>query len=170
MNYNEHTKNQKYSNFIKNHKGDQIVNLDNVTSIMFDPRKIIFNMNYGISLSTRKDQIIPDYVYFYIDKDNRDSSKNLKRILQHYGWFSFSKSDNSNRWVNPQNISFVKTEIRIKNSKRKYRIIINLANTVSLSNDIFSKTSDAVYYDFDNEKDFESAIIALNDYLEPVKI
>jgi hypothetical protein len=155
----------KISNFIKSPKGDSIVNIDNVTSIMFEGKKVIFNMNYGISLNHNLDHIIPDYVYFYYN--DIEDTREIKSLLQHYGWFTFGASDNSSRWVNPKNISFIKTEIREKNNKTKYRIIINLNSSVSLSGDIFARTSDAVYYDFTNEKDYDIAKELLDNYLEP---
>jgi hypothetical protein len=156
------------SNFIQNPQGDQIVNIDNVTSIMFEGKKVIFNMNYGISLNHNIDHIIPDYVYFYYN--NEENTREIKSLLQHYGWFTFGASDNRNRWVNPKSISFIKFETRTKGNKTKYRIIINLNSSISLSNDIFARTSDAVYYDFYKKEDFEVAKSLLNDYLEPTKI
>jgi hypothetical protein len=158
----------KISNFIKSPKGDSIVNIDNVTSIMFEGKKVIFNMNYGISLNHNIDHIIPDYVYFYYNDIN--DTRVVKSLLQHFGWFTFNASDNPNRWVNPNSISFIKTEIRMKKDIKKYRIIINLNSSVSLSNDIFARTSDAVYYDFTNEEDFDNAKIILDDYLETTQI
>jgi hypothetical protein len=159
---------QKISNFIKNPQGDQIVNINNATSIMFEAKKVIFNMNYGISLNRNLEHIIPDYVYFYYK--NTEDTRNVKALLQYFGWFTFRASDNNNRWVNPNNIASIKTETRIKNSKTKYRIIVNLNSSVSLSNDIYARTSDAVYYDFTNEEDFNNAKIILDDYLETTKI
>jgi hypothetical protein len=156
------------SNFIQNPQGDQIVNIDNVTSIMFEGNKVIFNMNYGISLNNNIDHIIQDYVYFYYN--NEENTREIKSLLQHYGWFTFGASDNRNRWVNPKSISFVKFEVRIKNNKTKYRIIVNLNSSVSLNSDIFARTSDAVYYDFSKEEDFETAKLVLDNYLEPSKI
>jgi len=154
----------RISNFIKNPQGDQIVNINNTTSIMFEGKKVIFNMNYGISLNHNIDHIIPDYIYFYYK--NTEDTRVVKSLLQHYGWFTFGASDNNNRWVNPNNIASIKTETRVKNSKTKYRIIVNLNSSVSLSNDIYARTSDAVYYDFTNEEDFNNAKIILDDYLE----
>ena len=148
--------------FLKNK--NVIVNTDNTTSIMFENKKVIFNMNYGISLNHNIDHIIPDYVYFYCN--NTEEVQEIKNKLDKSQWFTFEKSDNPNRWVNIKNISFIKDEVRIKNNKTKYRIIINLSSAVSLSNDIFARTSDAVYYDFTNEKEFIESYKNLNTLLK----
>jgi hypothetical protein len=156
------------SNFIKNPPGDKIVNINNATSIMFEGTKVIFNMNYGISLHHNLDHIIPDYVYFYYE--DLESTREIKSLLQEYGWITFGASDNPNRWVNPSNIASTKAEVRVKGNNTKYRIIINLNSSVSLNKDIFARTSDAVYYDFSEEEDFNNAKIILDDYLYTTEI
>jgi hypothetical protein len=133
-----------------------VVNLDNVSSIMFEKQKIIFNFNYGVTLSTKgMDKIIPDYVYF-----NRDEEIFTEIIdyLNANGWITFKNSDNPNRWVNPKCISFIKYEKR----HNKYRIIANLNTSVTLgTNKTDFLTSDAVYWDFIDEQDFEDAKTSL---------
>ena len=112
-------------------------------------------MNYGISLNSNINKIIPDYVYFYDMTDGE--IERIKDILDFNGWFTLVYSDNNNRWVNPKNISFIKYETRNSKQGIKYRVIVNLCSSVSLNNDIFARTSDAVYYDFVDIQDFNDA-------------
>jgi hypothetical protein len=146
---------------------DIIIDLKNVTSIMFEETKTIFNFNYGISLKGNEDRIIPDYVYAYLDKEKKEE---LRKIIEEKEWINFKKSDNPNRYVNPEAISFIKFEDRKSGNFRKLRIIMNLNTSVSLSNHIFTKTSDAVYADFYDEEEFKKAVKTINEVLNVVKL
>ena len=146
-------------------KQNIVVNIENVSSIMFEKSKVIFNFNYGITLS-HSDKIIPDYVYF--DKDEETVSL-IKDTIITRGWVNFKNSDNPNRWVNPNCISFIKYDER----NNKYRIIANLNASVSLSKYENVLTSDAVYWDFIDFQDFQDAKTSLEfllnvDYREEI--
>ena len=121
-------------------------------------------MNYGISLNSNINKIIPDYVYFY--DITAGEIERIRNILYDNGWITLQYSDNSNRWVNPKNISFIKYETRNSKQGIKYRVIVNLCSSVSLNNDIFARTSDAVYYDFVDIQDFNDAKEYLKDKLD----
>jgi len=144
-----------------------IINLNNVSSVMFEEKKTIFNFNYNISLKGNLDRMIPDYVYVYQEKHQKEK---IREILNNGKWLNFPKSDNPNRYVNPKAVSFIKMEKRTNGKYHKYRIIMNLNTSVSLSNDIYVKTSDAVYADFLDKNEFDKAIQYLNENLNIVDI
>ena len=143
-----------------------IINLENVSSAMFEETKTIFNFNYSISLRGNLDRMIPDYVYAF--QNDKEKAK-IRKILTENNWLNFPESDNPNRYVNPKAISFIKYENRKKGSYQKYRIIMNLNTSVSLSNDIYVKTSDAVYADFFDKTEFDKAVKYIQNVLNVVK-
>jgi hypothetical protein len=137
--------------------GDFVINLDNVSNIIFLENKVIVNFNYFVSLQNDVDKHIPDYIYIYPNEEQR---KKLESILIREGWIFSKSSDNPNRYVNPDCIAFIKREERTKvhrdgSREKKYRIIVNLNYTVSLNHDIYRKTSGAVYYDFTSYEEME---------------
>ena len=143
---------------------DKIVNLDSVTNIIFENNKCIFNLDYSVSLNTNVDKLIPDYVYFYIrDEDMED----VKKQIEGFGWLKSSNPFNK-RIVNPSKISFVKFE-ESKNFNKKNRIIINLRNSVSFNRDMFRKTSDFVYFDYDNYSEYIKEVARITDFLMEIK-
>ena len=149
-------------------KDDIIINLDNVSSIMFENKgfkevKVIFNFNYGITLEG-SNRIIPDYVYLFYKEDEEDL-KNLIESIKLKGFITFENSDNPNRYVNTNNVSFIKfTKKKLKDGL-KYRIIFNLNSSVSLSASPSFHTSDAVYYDFFDYEEFQKQKNYLASYL-----
>ena len=59
--------------------------------------------------------------------------------------------------INPKQISFVKFEQFDKYGNKKNRIIINMRLSISFSNDIFSRTSDFIFFDYkDNDEAFNN--------------
>ena len=135
---------------------DKIVNTDSVTNIVIEGNKIIFNLDYGVSLQDDIDKIIPDYVYMVI-KD-QDAFQEMKTAINDLNWITadfgnYDRNNNyraNNRIVNPAQISFLKFD------ERKQRIIFNLRNSVSFNRNAFSKTSDFVYFDHTSVEDFDS--------------
>lgn len=136
------------------------VNLDNVVSIKFELDRIIFNYNSEISLDGG---VSPDYTYINmpVGKERND----LIEILESKDFITFEKSDNSNTYVNLSNTSSIKEYIKERGSYTKRRLIFNLnvSSTLTGTNTI---TSNAVYYDFDTEEDFNEAASALQKILK----
>ena len=135
---------------------DKIVNTEAVTNIVIEGSKIIFNLDYGVSLQNDVDRIIPDYVYMVIR--NEEDFNDIKAKIDSLNWIKseFGNFDNhgnyrnNNRIVNPKAISFLKFD------DRKSRIIFNLRNSVSFNRDFSQKTSDFVYFDHTEVNDYES--------------
>ncbi len=140
---------------------NKMVNLENVTNIGFEEYynrdgkltyKIIFNYNYGVSLRNDFQKIISDYNYFvYSEAEKPDYDKltdQLSELINEKGWIAPLINGTVSRIANPKLISFVATD------KRKNRIILNLATTVSFYSNIQRKTSDFLYFDFGSEEEF----------------
>jgi len=140
--------------FLENN--DKVVNTDSVTNIVIEGNKVIFNLDYGVSLQDNIDKIIPDYVYMIIKND--EDLADMKAQIDGLGWLTstfgnYDRNNNyraNNRIVNPDAISFIKYE------SRKNRIIFNLRNSISFNREVHQKTSDFVYFDHVDEGDFES--------------
>jgi len=140
---------------------DKIVNTNSVTNIVIEGNKIIFNLDYGVSLQNEIDKIIPDYVYMTIrDQNELDEMKskidNLGWLTSEYG--NYDRHGNyraNNRIVNPDQISFLKFD------ERKQRIIFNLRNSISFNKNEFQRTSDFVYFDHTSSEDFDKESIRI---------
>lgn len=131
----------------------KIVNTDAVTNIVIENNKVIFNLDHFVSLKDENDRHIPDYVYMYFDEDEElrlivNKITSLNWITSDFGTTYRGRYKANNRIINPDAISFIKFE------DNKNRIIFNLRNSVSFSRNIQSKTSDFVYYDYENEGDY----------------
>ena len=141
----------------------KMVNLREVTSIAFEDftksgsktYKIIFNMNYGISLKGNSGKIISDYVYSIYNngQDFEESLFYLMNLVDEYQWIKTIEP----RIINPDHISFVTQDYK------KNRIIFNLASSVSFHGDYESRTSDFIYVNCKDEEDFQER---LNDVRE----
>ena len=139
--------------FLKNN--NKIVNLKNVSSVVFEGSKVIFNLDYSISLRGNGDKLVPDYVYFYYDYP--ELIQELKDKLLANGFWNSSTGSVPNRYVNINKISFVKFEEYDINGKEKNRIIFNINTSVSLPGNNSIKTSDALYLDYKTPEDFSNA-------------
>ena len=143
----------------------KFVNLREVTSIAFEDQKnkygrrykIIFNMNYGVSLKDNPFKQISDYVYSVYDNrtDFMADFEYLMNLVDEYQWIKAKEP----RIVNPDHISFVTQDYR------KNRIIINLASSVSFHGNTETKTSDFIYINCDDEKEFAERLINIQDAL-----
>lgn len=144
----------------------KFVNLREVTSIAFeeytdrngiDKYKVIFNMNYGISLRNNTDKIISDYVYsVYEDRREFDDVLlYLMNLVDEYLWIKMKEP----RIVNPDHISFVTQDYR------KNRIILNLASSVSFHGNDFSKTSDFVYLNCSDAEEYNERLTSIREQL-----
>lgn len=134
---------------------DKIVNTDNVSNISIEENKIIFNMNYSVSLHENLNKMIPDYVYFSFTKFEKTDFEYIENKIRSLGWISseYGCTKNGNwkpnkRIINPKCLSFIKID-DIKN-----RIIFNLNASVSFYKSDLEKTSDFVFYDYDDEGEF----------------
>jgi len=147
---------------------EKIVNTDSVTNIVIEGNKIIYNLDYGVSLQDRKDRIIPDYVYMVINDPLelqiiKDKINTLNWISSDFG--NYDRNNNyraNNRIVNPELISFVKFD------ERNSRIIFNLRNSISFNRDFDQRTSDFVYFDHTSIEDFEDEQDRISLILEEV--
>ncbi len=134
---------------------NKFVNLREVTSIAFEEffdryktkkYKVIFNMNYGVSLKSNTKKVISDYVYsIYEDRSEFDDVlMYLMGLVDEYQWLKMKEP----RIVNPDHISFVTQDYR------KNRIILNLASSVSFNGNDECKTSDFIYLNCDDKDEF----------------
>ena len=145
---------------------DKMVNTDSVTNIVIEGNKVIFNLDYGISLQGDDAHIIADYVYMIVKDPG--ALEQMKQDIKSLNWIdsNFGAEDyknvyrDNNRVVNPDAISFVKFD------NRKSRIIFNLRSSVSFKRNIYQKTSDFVYYDHSYIDDFEDEKIRITNILK----
>lgn len=140
--------------------GEIIVNLDNVVSIKVEKeiKKIIFNLNYSVSIDKSSKDITPDYIYHWYSTEME--LKEILEVIKNYNFITFENSDNPNSYINLKNVSSIKEY----NKDGKNRLIFNLnvSNTIKKFGIV---SSYAIYYDFDNEEDFQEASITLNTIL-----
>jgi len=142
---------------------DKSVNTDSVTNVVLEHNKIIFNLDYATSMPDNEDRLIADYVYFYFDNDQEMDECIAK--IDRLGWIR-SKNPRNNRIVNPNNISFIKFEKTNRGGHQMNRIIMNLRTSISFSRDIYTKTSDFVYFEHDDTEEFESECTRITKFLE----
>ena len=147
--------------FIKNK--NKLVNLDSVTSVVIEGTKVIFNLDYGISLRNVNEKIIADYVYFFYDsvEEVQEVIKIVSKVF-----LNSQTSSVSNRYINPNKISFIKFEEFDKQDNEKNRIIVNFNVSVSFNgiNDV--KTSDSIYLDYNRKADYISEVNRFTNILE----
>lgn len=133
---------------------NKIVNTDSVTNVVVEENKLIFNLDYSVSLDDNPDKIIADYVYMYFNNISEYNSilgqiGTLGWLTSEFGNYDFNGNYRSNnRIVNPKMISFVKFE------EKKKRIILNLRTSVSRNKNIDEKTSAFVFFDHMNKDDY----------------
>lgn len=124
---------------------DLILNLQNVSNIVILHNRIVFNMNYMICIKTAYgDKYISDYVYWDSDvKTNLDSLYKNKYIQDNF--IIINK-----HLINKNAIS------TIKFLQNQLRVVFNMNHTVTFKdrNGEKSLTSEFVYIDFTNDKDF----------------
>ena len=126
------------------------VNLKETTSIAFEDSgnyKIIFNMNYGISL---KNKIISDYVYSVYNtyEEFEHNLLYLMKLTEDYSWIKCKDP----RIINPDHISFVTSD------PYRNRIIINIASSVSFNGNTKNKTSDFIYINCDDKTEYNERL------------
>ena len=150
----------------------KIVNLDNVTNIAFEETdksyKIIFNMNYGVSLKHKTDKIIPDYVYFKYEKHQEQEKdqvlQELDKLINEKMWIAPVIDNEVTRIANPRYISFIATD------EYKNRIILNLSTSISFHSDNKRKTSDFMYLDFTNKEEYKNNLEYIKDQLNQLSL
>ena len=133
---------------------NKIVNMDSVTNVVVEENKLIFNLDYSVSLDSNPDKIIADYVY--MNFINISEYNDILEKIGTLGWLdsefgNYDFNDNyraNNRIVNPKMISFVKFE------ERKQRIILNLRTSVSRNKNVHEKTSAFVFFDHIKKDDY----------------
>jgi hypothetical protein len=128
----------------------KIVNLDNVSNIVFDEEwtdrfgnhkpKIIFNFAYPVSLP-RSDKKISDYVYliFKSKEEYKAAEKDLEQLINEKGWIAPVINNKIEKIINPDKISFM------THDDDNLRIILNLSASVSFHGDYDRLTSDFCY-------------------------
>ncbi len=145
----------------------KLVNLQNVTSIAFEEYidrnnkekfKIIFNMNYGVSLRSNPEKLISDYVYsVYNNREEFEDSLNiLMELVPEYRWIKAKEP----RIINPYHISFLTQD------DKRNRIIINLATSASFHGNSSSITSDFVYINCSDRQEYETKLKQIQEVLE----
>ena len=148
-------------------KDHKFVNLREVTSIAFEEYtdrfgvekyKVIFNMNYGVSLKNDTSKMIADYVYsiYNTREDFTDAFLYLINLVDEYQWIKCKEP----RIVNPDHISFVTVD------KHRNRIILNLSCSVSFHGDHASKTSDFVYINCSDKDEYYERLTNIRESLE----
>jgi hypothetical protein len=135
------------------YKQNKIINLSRVSNIgiIYEPKpKIVFNMDYAVTLRTKQTQeekLISDYVYW--DALSLDDFYDMKDLIdeQTADWIYYNDKF---RIVNPDKISSIVFDE--EKSINRYKIIFNLSHTVSMREG--GMTSEFVYYKFDDSKSF----------------
>ena len=147
------------------------VNIKNCSSIAFEHGtdrfkekywKIIFNYNYSVSLNKNIDKKIPDYTYFRFPNEeeyNKIRDK-LNVLINEHKWLAPKIKGKVSRIINPDNISFLAVD------PGKFRVILNLNNSISYFNDYRRLSSDFVYIDFETEEEFLSEYEYIKDQLD----
>ena len=135
--------------FIK-FKNERVVNLDNVSTIKIvegsngNYKRVIFNLNYGITIS--KNKIIPDYVYWnVVDEDEFDTIQDMLYTTLESNWIDISKTEIIN-------INKVSSIVERPNENR---IIFNFNFSISQPSIQNRLTSSFVFVDFDSEEEYK---------------
>ncbi len=150
------------------------VNVDSVTHIVFEGMKVIFNLDYAVSVKNNVDKHIPDYVYFDIQDD--DEYLRIAKIIGDLDWISCSEPGTyqnhgrtmqmNHEIINPKAISFVKYEADDKRGNEKNRIIFNLRLSISFSKDVFNHTSGFVFFNYEDRVGYVSDMKRFSTKLE----
>jgi hypothetical protein len=152
----------------------KLVNLDNVTNIVFDPdftdrfgnkrSKIIFNLDYHLSLP-RSDKKVADYVYsVYTDKNEyQESVKKLNELVNRKSWIAPITNNTISKVINPDKISFMTKD------DDNYRVILNLNTSVSFYGDYQRLTSDFVYLNFYDDEEYQNNLTYITELLKQWK-
>jgi hypothetical protein len=152
----------------------KLVNLNNVTNIVFDPdftdrfgnkkSKIIFNLDYYVSLQ-KSDKKVADYVYsIYTDKNEYDKAVDvLNKLVNEKSWIAPITHGAIFKIINPEKISFMTTD------DDNYRVILNLNTTVSFHMDYHRMTSDFVYLNFKDWDEYQNNIVYITELLKQWK-
>jgi hypothetical protein len=131
-------------------KNQKIINLNNVSNIYLDEsgQKVIFNMDYSVKIFNNK--FTPDYVYWtYEDEDEATQILDLLS-LNTKDWIL--PAERGQRYLNPKFISSITLDTN------KTRVIFNLNYNVTHPKDINKLTSDFVFYDFANIKNYQTFV------------
>ena len=144
--------------FIETSDG-RIINLDNVSNIVFDENwtdrfgnhkpKIIFNFCYSVSLP-KSDKRISDYAYliFNSTEEYKDTEKKLEKLINEKHWIAPVINNKIQKIINPDKISFMTSD------DNNLRIILNLNTSVSFHGDYQRMTSDFVYINNTNATEY----------------
>jgi hypothetical protein len=135
--------------FIK-FKNERVVNLDNVSTIKIvngsngDYKRVIFNLDYGITIS--KNKIIPDYVYWnVIDESEFDTIQDIFNVTLEDNWINISDTE----IININKVS------SIVERPSENRVIFNFNFSISQPSMQNRLTSSFVFVDFDSENEYE---------------
>ncbi len=142
------------------------VNLKEVSSIAFEEftdrnnnqkYKIIFNMNYAVSLKGTN-KLISDYIYSIYEEytEFTDSFNYLMNLVEEYKWIKLREP----RIINPYHISFLTQD------PSKNRIIINLSSSVSFNGSNQDLTSDFVYINCKTKEEYQNKLTYIRESLE----
>lgn len=132
-------------NFVS-HKNFKIVNIDNVTNVGYlrEKLKIVFNMNYGITLQEKLgSKIISDYVYWEFTSVSEYESCVDMINKKTSNWIRTSKEQ---RIVNPKLISSIVFD------DTNFKIIFNFSHTVTLSTG--GLTSEFTFHKFSTQEKY----------------
>jgi hypothetical protein len=146
--------------FIETSDG-RIINLDNVSNIVFDENwtdrfgnhkpKIIFNFCYSVSLP-KSDKRISDYAYliFNSTEEYKDTEKKLEKLINEKNWIAPVINNKIEKIINPDKISFMTSD------DDNLRIILNLSASVSFHGDYDRLTSDFVYLNHTDYSEYQN--------------
>lgn len=128
---------------------DLVLNLQNVSNIVVLHNRIVFNLNYTICIKTSYgDKYISDYVYWDSNTDSNTESNVDSLYKNKYIQDNFIIINK--HLINKNAIS------TIKFLQSQLRVVFNMNHTVTFKdrNGVKSLTSEFVYIDFTNDKDF----------------
>lgn len=135
----------------------QSINLRNVSNVnvVRDRNRVVFNMNYGISIGTgNHPKTISDYVYWDAS-DSSELSQNMSDLINNrYFADNFLSDVNKSVFINVNEIS------SIKYIERKCRVIFNLSHPVSfIDHDKQERiTSEFVYINCNSSSQYQEYV------------
>jgi hypothetical protein len=153
----------------------KIVNLDQVSNVSFNEEtdrfgnliyKIIMNFGYQISLKGHNEKRIADYCYFVFEESQKED---YLKYQDHFAdqinqglWIAPKINRKINRIVNPDYVSFVAVD------PGKFRVIMNLACSVSWYSNPDRMSSDFIYLDFRDHEEYKQEFNYIKDQIGSV--
>ena len=133
--------------------GQRTINLDNVSTIFVDTRKVIFHFNTSRTLKNTNN-LVPDYLYWNIDESERETYQALIEGIIDENWVQ--SPQHNHRIINLANVTNIGTD------DYKKKVIFNFNFSVSHPYNQQDLIAGFEFWDFNNEDEYEQTKINLN--------